>query len=145
MSVMEPRLAAGKYLTFDLNGQRYGVDAMRVVTIIGMEPCTPLPQAPRHVRGLTMVRGKVIPVIDTRLRLGMPEAEATPETCIAILSVGTGQTGIVVDMVQDVLDIAADQLDDKSNGLDSDDYIGIAKLDNRIVTLLDVDQITKFQ
>lgn len=142
---MEPRLAPGKYLTFDLNGQRYGVDAMRVVTIIGMEPCTPLPQAPRHVKGLTMVRGKVIPVIDTRVRLGMPEAEETPETCIAILSVGAGQTGIVVDMVQDVLDITGDQLDDKCDGLDSDDYTGVAKLGDRIITLLDVDQIAKFQ
>ena len=139
MSTAEYAVCAGKYLTFDLNGERYGVDSMRVVAIIGYQPCTPLPRARNYVKGLTMVRGKVVPVIDARLRLGMAEGEKTPETCIILLMVGNGQTGIVVDAVQDVVDIAEDQFDTVHKRIEHEGILGIAKMEKLIVTLLDVD------
>ncbi len=144
MSAIEYRVRAGKYLMFELSGEHYGIDAMRVVAIIGIQPITPLPQAPRHVKGLTMVRGKVVPVIDVRLRLGMPEAEETAETCIILLSAGSSQTGIIVDRVHNVVDIADRQFEDLNEGIDTDGILGIARLDKTIVTILSVDDMITF-
>ncbi len=144
MSAVATAARAGNYLTFDLNGERYGLDAMRVVGIIGNQPITPLPRAPGHVKGLTMVRGKVVPVIDARLRLGMPEAEPTPETCIILLTVNIDQVGIIVDQVQDVTNFKNEDFENLNEGIDSDDLVGIARQEGHIITVLDVDKVTSF-
>ena len=144
MSAIECKTRAGNYLTFDLQGERYGFETMRVVAIIGIQPITPLPQAPGHVKGLTMVRGKVLPVIDARRRLGMPDVEPTAETCIILLNVGTGQTRVIVDAVHNVVDLVEEQFEDLQEGIDSDDLVGVARVENHIVTVLDVDGMTKF-
>ena len=143
MPAVAGRVRTGKYLAFALSGEMHGIDSMRVISIIGDQPCIPLPQAPRHVRGLTMIRGKVVPVIDIRRRLGLAERETTDETCIIIVSVNYGQAGIRVDGVHEVLDIFEEQFDHLIDEQNGDEMIGVAKLKKGLVTVLDIDSITR--
>ncbi len=142
MTATEFGTRTGRYLTFDLDGERFGVDAMRVAAIIGNQPCTPLPRAPAYVKGLTMVRGKVVPVIYTRVRLGMTPTGDGGSSCIVLLIVGNSQTGVCVDVVHTVIDIDEGQFDDPCGGIDYDGMTGIAKLKDTIVSVLDADEIT---
>ncbi|MCC8179529.1 MAG: chemotaxis protein CheW [Planctomycetes bacterium] len=103
-----------------------------------------MPQAPAYVKGLTMVRGKVIPVIDARLRLGMAEIEETPETCIILVRSGTTEIGVVVDSVHEVVSLTEDQFEDMHEGFDMENLIGLAHVPSGLVTVLDIDQITRF-
>ncbi len=114
-----------------------------MAAIIGYQPCTPLPRATAYVKGLTMVRGKVVPVIDTRTRLGMTPGKQNDSSSIILLIVGNSQTGICVDFMHTVIDIKEEQFDDACGGVDYEAMIGIAKVDKMIVSVLDADEITK--
>ena len=96
---------AGKYLTFVLADEVYGLEILKVREIIGMMPITDVPQTPGHVRGVINLRGKVIPVVELRLKFGMPPTEDTEETCIIVVDVNGIEMGTVVDKVYEVLDI----------------------------------------
>ena len=116
--------------------------------IIGMMPITPIPQTPPYVKGVINLRGKVIPVIDLRLRFGMEEAEYTDRTCIIVVEVSLGSEsvimGIVVDAVSEVSQIKAEEIEDTPSfgtTLDTSYILGMAKTDDSVKILLDIDKI----
>ena len=104
----------GKYLTFALGQEEYGLEILKVREIIGYMDITAVPQTPDYVKGVINLRGQVIPVIDLRRKFGMEPAEPTEQTCIIVVEIshaeGAISTGIVVDRVSEVLDITADQI-----------------------------------
>ena len=138
----------GKYLTFSLAGEEYGIGILKVREIIGMMPVTPVPQTPDFVKGVINLRGKVIPVIDLRLRFGLDATAYTERTCIIVVEIhgeaGSIPMGIVVDAVSEVLNIrAADIENTPSFGvkLNTDFILGMAKTDGGVKILLDIDRV----
>lgn len=132
----------GKYLTFALGDEEYGIDALKVQGILGMQPITPMPQAPHYVKGVTTVRGKVAPIISARLKLGMYEVDYTPATCIILVAVKNTWAGMIVDTVRDVIDITEDQIEDppQIGGGGDDEVIGLAKIGKNVKILLDIER-----
>ncbi|MFM1873190.1 MAG: CheW4: chemotaxis protein CheW, partial [Planctomycetota bacterium] len=111
-----PTFAAGKFLSFYLSKEEYGIAILKVREIIGMVDVTPLPRTPSFVRGVINLRGKIIPVIDLRLKFGMAGAEYTAETCIVVVDVSRDgetplQVGCIVDTVSEVLQVEAEQFE----------------------------------
>ena len=106
----------GKYLTFALAREEYGLEILKVREIIGYMDITAVPQTPDYVKGVINLRGQVIPVIDLRAKFGMETTETTEETCIIVVEINQSgrkfSTGIVVDHVQEVLDIAGEDIED---------------------------------
>lgn len=134
----------GKYLTFILRGEEYGLEILKVQEIIGMMDITPVPRTPDFIRGVINLRGKVIPIIDLRLKFGMEAAAQTDQTCVIVVQAHGVQMGIVVDQVSEVLDIAAEDIEDApSFGADvnSDYILGIGKSEGRVKLLLDIDRV----
>jgi purine-binding chemotaxis protein CheW len=134
----------GKFLTFFLAGEEYGLEILKVQEIIGMMSITPVPRTQSYMRGVVNLRGKVIPVVDLRLKFGMEFKEQTDETCIIVVQANRVQTGIVVDNVSEVLDIASQAIEDAPSfgaGVDSDYILGIGKSEGRIKLLLDIDKV----
>jgi len=138
------RLArAGKYLTFYLATEEYGVEILKVHEIIGMLPITRVPRTPPFVRGVINLRGKVIPIVDLRQRFGMSR-DGAEESCIIVVQVHGIQLGVVVDKVSEVLSIAeADIAPTPSFGSDvSTQYLlGLAKGDGKVRLLIDIDSV----
>jgi purine-binding chemotaxis protein CheW len=135
----------GKYLTFFFGEEEYGIQILRVREIIGLMPITDVPRTPDYVRGVVNLRGKVIPIIDLRLRLELPAIDATEETCVIVVqSSGEEMVGLIVDKVSEVTDISADEIvDAPSLGSDvSTDYLlGLGKSEGRVRLLLDIDRV----
>lgn len=138
----------GKYLTFTLAEEEYGIGILKIREIIGMMPITSVPQTPKFVKGVINLRGKVIPVVDLRLRFGMEEIDYTERTCIIVVEVesGSGQViiGIVVDSVSEVLNIKAEEIEDTptfGTRLNTDYILGMAKMEGRVKILLDIDRV----
>jgi purine-binding chemotaxis protein CheW len=139
----EARAPAGKHLTFRLSDEEYGIAILKVREIIGITDITPVPQMPTHVRGVMNLRGKVIPVIDLRLKFGMTPAAYDEQTCIVVVDVGR-LTGLIVDRVEEVLDIAADQIDAPpalGPGVDTRFIRGLGKVRGGVRILLDIDAV----
>ena len=109
----------GKYLTFALGKEEYGVEILKVREIIGLLSITPIPQTPQYVKGVINLRGKVIPVVDLRLKFHLPEKEFTQRTCIIVVNVEAGDIsmlmGIVVDGVSEVLNLAEADIEVATN------------------------------
>ena len=99
----EQSTRAGKYLTFALAEEEYGLEILKVREIISMSEITSVPKTPQYVKGVINLRGKVIPVIDLRLKFTMEEIPYTDETCIIVVDVNGGEMGIIVDHVSEVL------------------------------------------
>lgn len=134
----------GKYLTFVLCGEEYGIEILKVREIIGIMNITPVPQTPEHIKGVINLRGKVIPVIDLRLKFGFQQAEYTKETCIIVVEVRNILTGIIVDTVSEVLDVGSKELEsspDFGNGVNTEIFLGMAKIKNKVKILLDIDKV----
>jgi len=134
----------GKYLTFVLCGEEYGLEILKVREIIGIMGITPVPQTPSFIKGVINLRGKVIPVVDLRLKFGFQEAEYTKETCIIVVEVKGLLTGIIVDTVSEVLDVTSDELETTphlGDGVNTDIFIGVAKIKDKVKILLDLDKI----
>jgi purine-binding chemotaxis protein CheW len=139
---------AGKYLTFILNKEEYGIALLKVKEIIGMMPITSVPQTPEFVKGVINLRGKVIPVTDLRLRFAMREIDYTDRTCIIVVEIqgqeSTIQVGIVVDAVSEVMNIKAEEIEPTPSfgtKVDTDYILGMANLDGQVKILLDIDQV----
>lgn len=133
-----------KYLTFVLGKEEYGLEILRVKEIIGLMSITKVPKMPFFVRGIINLRGTVIPVIDLRLKFGMPEIQDTEETCIIVVDLGKCLVGVVVDKVSEVLDIEDTEIDETpSFGVDVDTtfILGIGKTKERVVILLDIAKV----
>jgi len=134
----------GKYLTFVLLEEEYGLEILKVREIIGMMDITAVPRTPDFVRGVVNLRGKVIPVIDLRSKFGMETAEATEETCIIVVDVGNVEMGIIVDKVSEVLDIASEDIEPPPQfgvSVDTDFILGMGKTNNRVTILLDISKV----
>lgn len=138
---------SGKYLTFRLGDEEFGVEILRVTTIIRMLEITIVPDTPHYVRGVINLRGKVIPVVDMRIKFGLGETEDTNETCIIVVDVqqddDATQMGIIVDSVSEVLDVSETDIEDTPafGGENRDDILGIAKIDDAVKMLLDIDRV----
>ena len=138
----------GKYLTFALGREEYGLEILKVREIIGFMEITSVPQVPLHVKGVINLRGQVIPVIDLRTQFGMEEVEVTEQTCIIVVEIIQGEqrvnTGIVVDRVQEVLDIPGGDIEDApefGSSVDTDFIRGMGKIGESVKILLDIDQV----
>jgi len=138
----------GKYLTFSLADEEYGIGILKIKEIIGMMPITSVPQTPEFVKGVINLRGKVIPVLDLRLRFGMEEIDYSERTCIIVVEIeGSSDTvmiGVVVDAVSEVLNIKTDEIEDTPTfgaSLNTDYILGMAKMEGGVKILLDIDRV----
>ena len=138
----------GKYLTFSLAEEEYGIGILRIKEIIGMMPITTIPQTPEFVKGVINLRGKVIPVVDLRLRFGMGSIDYTERTCIIVVEIdaqaGTVMIGIVVDAVSEVLNIKAEDIEDTptfGTKLNTEYILGMAKMEGSVKILLDIGRV----
>jgi purine-binding chemotaxis protein CheW len=138
----------GKYLTFALAGEEYGISILKIKEIIGMMPITTIPQTPQFVKGVINLRGKVIPVVDLRLRFGMERINYTERTCIIVVEIlggaGTVMIGIVVDSVSEVLNIKGGDIEETptfGTKLETDYILGMAKAQGGVKILLDIDRV----
>jgi purine-binding chemotaxis protein CheW len=139
---------AGKYLTFNLGDEEYGLEILKVQEIIGMQEITKVPRSPEYVKGVINLRGKVIPVIDLRLKFGMEEKQYTRKTCIIVVQVkreaGDLIMGIIVDEVSEVLDISGDKIEappPMGVKVDTQFIMGMAKTDSSVKILLHIEQV----
>jgi purine-binding chemotaxis protein CheW len=145
----------GKYLTFALGPEEYGLEILKVREIIGYMDITAVPQTPHHVKGVINLRGQVIPVIDLRAKFGMETTDVTEQTCIIVVETSQGHrkfsTGIVVDRVQEVLDIAGEDIEEApqfGSSVNTDFILGMGKIGESVKILLDIDKVlegTDFQ
>ena len=138
----------GKYLTFALGSEEYGLEILKVREIIGYLDVTAVPQTPDYVKGVINLRGQVIPVIDLRSKFGMETVEKTEETCIIVVEITQNDssisTGIVVDKVQEVLDIQGQNIEEApqfGSGVDTDFILGMGKIGESVKILLDIDKV----
>ena len=145
-------LAGKKFLTFLMANEKYGLEILKVREIIGMMDVTSVPTTPAFVRGVINLRGKVIPVIDLRVKFGMEAKENTQRTCIIVMHLThTAQEmtlGIIVDEVSDVLDIDQAQIEPPPSfgaNIRTDFILGMGKVDQKIVTILDIDRVLSEQ
>ena len=148
-TVSTAKQLAGKYLTFSIQGESYGLDVLKIREIIRVIPITAMPQMPAYVRGVINLRGKIIPVMDLRQRFGFPETASTEQTCIVVVLVRlpggkTSQMGLVVDAVEEVVNIAAAEIEetpDFGSAISTDYLLGMAKIKGAVKTLLDIDRV----
>jgi purine-binding chemotaxis protein CheW len=138
----------GKFLTFHLGEEEYGLEILKVQEIIGIMAITRVPRTPEFVRGVINLRGKVIPVVDLRLKFEMEGKEDTERTCIIVVQVAHNNTqvtmGLLVDEVSEVLDIDGKQIEPPPSfgtAIEADFIFGMGKIDQKVVMLLDVDEV----
>lgn len=138
----------GKYLSFALGHEEYGLEILKVREIIGYIAVTAVPQTPAYVKGVINLRGQVIPVIDLRTKFGMATAEVTEQSCIIVVEIAqmnrTCSMGIIVDHVQEVLDIAGEAIEETPQfgaAVETDFILGMAKVGHAVKILLDIDKV----
>ena len=143
---------SGKYLTFQLGKEEFGIRVLKVREIMGIQEITVVPQTPPHVKGVINLRGKVVPVIDLRLKFGLEAAEYTQRTCIIVTQL-KGESvpilmGVVVDGVSEVLNLAASDIEDTPDfgeEIASGYLLGLAKVKGKVKILLDIDRVLSAQ
>jgi purine-binding chemotaxis protein CheW len=138
----------GKYLTFSLAMEEYGIGILKIKEIVGMIPVTTIPGTPAHVKGVVNLRGKVIPVLDLRLRFGLKAMGYTDRTCIIVVETegpsGALTIGLVVDSVSEVLNIHKEDIENPpefGSKLNIDFILGMAKINGGVKILLDIDKV----
>jgi len=144
----EPGSRGGKYLIFNLGLEEFGTEVLKVREIMGMQDITTIPQVPAYVKGVINLRGKVVPVIDLRLKFAMDAQEYTPRTCIIVMRTRQAEeeltVGMIVDGVVEVLNLTASDIEDTpdfGSGVDTPYLIGMAKIKGKVKILLDIDQV----
>lgn len=137
----------GKYLTFSLANEDYGIGILKIKEIIGMMPITKVPRCPEFVKGVINLRGKVIPVLDLRMRFGVDAAEYTERTCIVVVEVDSGSgnimVGLIVDSVSEVLNIKAEDIEETPSfgaKVETDYILGMAKISGGVKILINIDR-----
>lgn len=147
-AVADMTIKTGKYLTFSLESEEYGIGILKVKEIIGMLPITSVPRTPEFVKGVINLRGKVIPVIDLRSKFDMKSTSYNDRTCIIVVEIdaaeSTVQIGIVVDTVSEVLNIKEDEIEETpafGTKLDTRYILGMAKQDGGVKILLNIDKV----
>jgi purine-binding chemotaxis protein CheW len=138
----------GKYLTFALAHEQYGLEILKVREIIGYMDVTAVPQTPHYVKGVINLRGQVIPVVGLRAKFCMEAVDVTDQTCIIVVEIDQRQrksnTGIIVDRVQEVLDIDAKDIEEAPQfdaSINTDFILGMAKVGESVKILLDIDKV----
>ncbi len=134
----------GRFLTFVLNNEVYGIEILKVREIIGLMDITNVPQTPDYMKGVINLRGKVIPVIDLRLKFSMPEDEHTQETCTIVVEEDSTSIGIIVDKVSEVMEIKGEEIEGTpqfGQGIDTNFIMGLGKTKDTIVILLDIAKV----
>ncbi len=135
---------AGKYLTFGLAEEEYGLEILKVREIIGIMDITTLPRTPDYIKGVINLRGKVIPVVDLRLKFNMEEAEHTEATCVIVVDVDGMEMGAIVDHVSEVLDIAEENIDEPPSfgaEVDTEFIVGMGKTGDKVSILVDISKV----
>ncbi len=141
-------IKTGKYLTFSLNEEQYGIGILKIKEIIGMMEITSVPRTPEFVKGVINLRGKVIPVIDLRLKFEMEKIKYSERTCIIVVEIDSADStvliGIVVDSVSEVLNIQASDVEETpkfGTALNTEYILGMAKVSGGVKILLDIDRV----
>ncbi|MBN2468429.1 MAG: purine-binding chemotaxis protein CheW [Deltaproteobacteria bacterium] len=139
---------AGKYLTFRLSAEEFGVEIVKVQEIVGVINVTRVPQTPAYVRGVINLRGRVIPVVDLRVKFGMERIDDTDRTCIVVVQITRDfhevTMAVIVDEVSEVLDVKEDEIDappEFGSNVDTGFIIGMGKVNDKVLMLLDIDMI----
>ena len=139
---------AGKFLTFKLGEEVYGLEILKVQEIIGIMKVTAVPGTPSFIRGVINLRGKIIPVVDLRLKFSMEKKEDTEKSCIIVVQIQLRTKklimGIVVDEVSEVLNIIQDQIEDPpsfGSAVDTAFIMGMGKVGQKVIMLLDIDKV----
>jgi len=135
----------GQYLTFRVGQEEFGTDVQNVKEILEVLPITKVPRTPDYMKGVINVRGKVIPVIDMRLKLGMPVSERTEDTCIIVMEIGEeAAVGALVDKVQEVIVLESERIEPPPKigaGIDTDFLQGIGAKDESFIMILDAQKV----
>ncbi len=141
-------IKTGKYLTFSLQEEEYGIGILKVKEIIGMMAITSVPRTPEFVKGVINLRGKVIPVMDLRLKFAMESIPYSDRTCIIVVEIETEAAtvliGIVVDSVSEVLNIKETDIEETptfGSNLNTEYIMGMAKMEGGVKILLDIDKV----
>lgn len=140
---------AGKYLTFRLGRESYGISVLRIREIIRNVEVTPVPQMPHYVKGVINLRGKIIPIVDLRRKFDLSNIKDTDQTCIVVVQVrqsdgSTALMGLLVDAVEEVVNFGSGDIEDTPNfggSLDTEYILGMAKVRGAVKTLLDIDRV----
>lgn len=135
---------AGKYLTFFLANEEYGVEILKVQEIIGRMPVTPVPLTSRYIRGVINLRGKIHPIMDLNIKFGMDQTRITDETCIIVIKTSSLVMGILVDRVSEVVNVASGDIEDTpSFGADvnTEYLLGVGKTGGHVRLLLDIEKV----
>ena len=143
-SVETSEIRFNKYLTFVLGEEEYGLEILRVREIIGLMEITRVPRMPAFLRGVINLRGRVIPVVDLRLKFGMQSIEDTEETCIIVVDLEETVMGVVVDRVSEVLDIMESDIEATPSfgaAVDTEFILGMGKTRDRVVIILDIGKV----
>ena len=139
-----PAVAGGKFLSFFLGEEEYAIEILKVQEIIGLMPITPVPRMPGYIRGVLNLRGKIVPVMNLRLRFELPGVEDTDETCVIVVNEGGYQMGVLVDKVSEVADIETVQIEGvPSFGItgNSEYLAGIGKVKESVKMIVDVHKV----
>ena len=147
-STQAPAAQAGKYLTVVVGNEAFGIAVLKVREIIRLQNITSVPQVPEFVKGVINLRGRVIPIIDLRVKFGLP-AELAERTCIVVVQVGVAgeapiSMGLIVDNVEEVVNLNADEIEptpDFGVRIDTAYILGMAKIKGQVKTLLDIDRV----
>jgi len=134
----------GKYLTFFLASEEYGVEILKVQEIIGRMPITPVPLTSKYIRGVINLRGKIHPIMDLKIKFGMDETRMTDETCIIVIKTSTLMMGILVDKVSEVVNVASGDIEDTPSfgaEVNTEYLLGVGKAGGRVRLLLDIEKV----
>lgn len=138
----------GRFLTFLLDENGYGIPILKVSEIIGLVDITPVPKTPDFIKGVINLRGKIIPLMDLRLKFGMAERTYDQNTCIIIINIeiknSTKQIGVIVDIVSEVCNIPASEIEEPPSysSEDEDNFlIGVGKIKDKVIMLLDIEKV----
>jgi purine-binding chemotaxis protein CheW len=143
---------AGKYLTFLIGKEEFGVAVLKVREIMGMQDVTAVPRTPLYLKGVMNLRGKIIPVVDLRLKFGLPSVEYTKRTCIIVVQVMGASVpllmGMVVDEVSEVVVLAPADIEDTpdfGSNVCTSYILGMAKIKGKVIILLDINEVLTSQ
>ncbi|OYP39134.1 chemotaxis protein CheW [Rhodopirellula sp. MGV] len=142
--VTELSTDGNQFLTFTLQDEEFGIEILRVQEIKGLSRITPIPNMPYYIRGVMNLRGTVVPIIDLRAKFAMPKVDYNQFTVIIVVTIGDKVIGLVVDAVSDVLNVAEENIEsapDLGGQADTAFMTGIAKSGERLITLLNMDDL----
>ena len=142
------KVSGGKFLTFFLRNEEFGIEILKVQEIIGLMEIRSVPKTPEFIRGIINLRGKITPILDLRLKFGMECTEPTEQTCIIVLNTKGLEMGVIVDRVSEVVNITSDEISDPPSfgvPVDTNYILGIGKTSKQVKILLDIDQILSSQ